>query len=276
MVCHRGMNDSHVRVSKLMSEKGICSRREADEFIQMGLVYVDGQKITQLGTKVPPNAKVTLAPEAQKIQKDLITIMINKPVGYVSAQAEKGYQPAITLLTRDNEFIPVPKSLKSSGPGGFQSVRKPAFALKKVDPQQLDGLAVIGRLDIDSTGLLVFTQDGRLAKQVIGEDSLVEKEYLVRVENLRLFSSTDLKSKIKALRNDLSLDGEKLKPCQVEQINEDQLRFILNEGKKRQIRRMCELVDMKVIGLKRVRIGQLKLGDLPVGKWRQLQITEKI
>lgn len=271
------MNDSSlVRVSKLMSEKGICSRREADEFIQMGLVYVDGVKVTQLGTKVSPNAKVTLAPEAQKIQKDLITIMINKPVGFVSAQPEKGYQPAITLLVPANEYTPVPKSLKSSGPGGFQSVRKPAFALKKVDPQTLDGLAVIGRLDIDSTGLLVFTQDGRLAKQVIGEESEVEKEYLVRIENLGRFSPTELKAKIRTLKNDLSLDGEKLKPCHVEQINEDQLRFILNEGKKRQIRRMCELVEMKVIGLKRVRIGNLKLGDLPVGKWRQLQLTEKI
>ncbi len=275
MVCHGGMNDTLVRVSKLMSEKGICSRREADEFIQMGLVYVDGQKVTQLGTKVSPQAKVTLAPEAQKIQKDLVTIMLNKPVGYVSAQAEMGYQPAITLLKPENEFTPVRKTLQS-GPGGFKGVGKPAFAFKKIDPQRLDGLAVIGRLDIDSTGLLVFTQDGRLAKQVIGEDSDVEKEYLVRIENLGQFSALELKNKIKTLRNDLSLDGEKLKPCEVEQINEDQLRFILNEGKKRQIRRMCELVEMRVIGLKRVRIGNLKLGDLPAGKWRQLQITEKI
>ncbi|MFN7905453.1 MAG: pseudouridine synthase [Pseudobdellovibrionaceae bacterium] len=264
-----------VRVSKLMSEKGMCSRREADEFIQMGLVYVDGEKITQLGTKVPPGSKVTLAPEAQKIQKDFITIMINKPIGFVSAQAEKDYKPAITLLTKENEFKSDPKITRTSSNDRI-NIRKPAFAMKKIDPQTLEGLAVIGRLDIDSTGLLIFTQDGRLAKQVIGEDTLIEKEYLVRIENLHQFSPSDLKARIRTLKNDLSLDEEKLKPCHVEQINEDQLMFILNEGKKRQIRRMCELVGMKVIGLKRVRVGNLKLGDLPVGKWRQLKLTEKI
>jgi 23S rRNA pseudouridine2604 synthase len=269
------MSENFVRVSKLMSEKGMCSRREADEFIQMGLVYVNGEKVTQLGTKVAPNSKVTLAPEAQKIQKDQVTIMLNKPIGFVSAQPEKEYKPAIVLLTKENEYRPEPARAKT--PLADRSlIRKPAFALQKVDPQRLEGLAVIGRLDIDSTGLLVFTQDGRLAKHVIGEDSDVEKEYLVRIENLFELNPLEIKKKIRILQNDLSLDGEKLKPCHVEQINEDQLLFILHEGKKRQIRRMCELVGLRVVGLKRVRVGNLKLGDLPVGKWRQLNLTEKI
>lgn len=270
------MSEKDVRVSKLMSEKGMCSRREADEFIQMGLVYVNGEKITQLGTKVPPDSKVTLDPQAQKIQKEQVTIMLNKPVGFVSAQAEKDYKPAIVLLTKENEYRPDPTRTQKSQLSDRTLIRKPAFALQKVDPQRLEGLAVIGRLDIDSTGLLVFTQDGRLAKHVIGEDSDVEKEYLVRIENLFHLSPTEVKKKIRTLQHDLSLDGEKLKHCHVEQINEDQLMFILKEGKKRQIRRMCELVGFKVIGLKRVRIGNLKLGDLPAGKWRQLNLTEKI
>jgi 23S rRNA pseudouridine2604 synthase len=123
-------------------------------------------------------------------------------------------------------------------------------------------------LDIDSTGLLVLTQDGRVAKQLIGEDSEVEKEYLVRVEGT--LSAEALASLI----HGLALDGEPLKPARVKWQNEDQLNFVLTEGKKRQIRRMCELVGLKVVGLKRIRIGKVKLGDLPMGKWRYLRDDE--
>ena len=133
----------------------------------------------------------------------------------------------------------------------------------------LKGLAPAGRLDIDSQGLLVLTQDGRIAKQLIGADSEIEKEYLVRVQG------TLSKQQLELLNHGLSLDGETLKLAQVSWQNQDQLRFILREGKKRQIRRMCELVGLKVTGLKRVRIGQVKLGDLPTGKWRYLRDKEK-
>jgi 23S rRNA pseudouridine2604 synthase len=132
----------------------------------------------------------------------------------------------------------------------------------------LRGLAPAGRLDIDSSGLLVFTQDGRIAKQLIGAGSEVEKEYLVRVEGRLAVQGLAL------LNHGLSLDGQALKPAQVVWQNEDQLRFILREGKKRQIRRMCELVGLKVTGLKRVRIGNVKLGELPLGKWRYLGSDE--
>jgi 23S rRNA pseudouridine2604 synthase len=130
-----------------------------------------------------------------------------------------------------------------------------------------------GRLDIDSVGLLVLTQDGRIAKQLIGEDRLIEKEYLVRVKYLRQGKLPE--SDLKRLNHGLSLDGNALLPAKVSWQNDDQLRFILREGKKRQIRRMCELVGLQVIGLKRVRIGNVKLGDLPVGQWRYLAESEK-
>ena len=123
-------------------------------------------------------------------------------------------------------------------------------------------------MDIDSQGLLVFTQDGRVAKQLIGENSEVEKEYLVRVIGKLAGNGLNM------LSHGLSLDGQRLKPAKVTWQNEDQLRFILREGKKRQIRRMCELVGLKVTGLKRVRIGKIKLGDLPVGQWRYLREDE--
>ena len=134
--------------------------------------------------------------------------------------------------------------------------------------RDLKKLAPAGRLDIDSQGLLVLTQDGRIAKQMVGENSRIEKEYLVRVEGALS------PAKLALLNHGLSLDGQALKPAQVNWLNRDQLRFILNEGKKRQIRRMCELVGLKVTGLKRVRIGKVKLGNLPEGQWRYLEEGE--
>jgi 23S rRNA pseudouridine2604 synthase len=242
-------SDGKIRLSKLMAEKGLCSRREADAFIAAGLVYVDGEKISVLGTKVLPTARVTLDSKAMRTQKNLATILLNKPVGYVSAQPEPQYTPAIKLITPENQY---------------------GTSKMKLKPEHFEGLAVAGRLDIDSQGLLLFTQDGRIAKQIIGENSEVDKEYLVRVDgNLP-------KEKLQLLRHGLVLDGKPLKPAIVEWVNEDQLRFILNEGKKRQIRRMCEAVGLRVRGLKRVRIGKINLGHLPEGQWRFLEADEEI
>lgn len=238
-----------IRLSKLMSELGICSRREADSYIEKGWVLVDGEPVSELGTKVFPNQKVTLNKSAQAQQQTQVTILLNKPISYVSGQAEDGYQPAVVLIKADtrwaNDTVP-----------------------QRFSPQHLRGLAPAGRLDIDSQGLLVLTQDGRVAKQLIGEDSPIDKEYLVRVTGKFVGNGLNM------LNHGLSLDGKKLKPAKVTWQNEDQLRFVLNEGKKRQIRRMCELVGLKVTGLKRVRIGKIKLGDLPVGQWRYLRADE--
>ena len=238
-----------IRLSKLMSERGICSRREADAYIEKGLVFVDGQRISELGTRVDPDCEIKLANEASRQQQARVTLLLNKPIGYVSGQPEPGFTPAVTLIR--------PENLWSEGGG-------PAF-----QPAHLKGLAPAGRLDIDSTGLLVLTQDGRIAKQLIGDDSEIEKEYLVRVQG-----GLDDQG-LKLLNHGLSLDGQKLRPAQVTWQNEDQLRFVLKEGRKRQIRRMCELVGLKVVGLKRVRIGRVMLGHLPVGKWRYLREDEQ-
>jgi 23S rRNA pseudouridine2604 synthase len=239
--------DGMVRVSKLLSEQGLCSRREADSYIARGWVWADGVRVTELGTRVLPTAKITLDQHASMMQEQRVTILLNKPVGYVSGQAEDGYQPASVLITAENQI--------DSDTDRFQHINR-------------RGLAPAGRLDIDSTGLLVLTQDGRIAKQLIGENSTVEKEYLVRVEGK--LAPGDLER----LRHGLELDGEALKPAKVKWQNADQLNFILREGKKRQIRRMCEMVGLKVIGLKRIRIGNVLLGDLPPGKWRFLRGNE--
>jgi 23S rRNA pseudouridine2604 synthase len=238
-----------VRLSKLMSERGLCSRREADTYIERGLVFVDGVRVNQLGTKVDPDCAIRLDRAADEQQQQRVTLLLHKPIGYVSGQPEPGYQPAVVLIRADTQW-------------------QDGHAPLALHPAHLKGLAPAGRLDIDSTGLLVLTQDGRIAKQLIGEHSDVEKEYLVRVAG-RLDDSD-----LARLNHGLSLDGRKLKPARVTWQNADQLRFILKEGRKRQIRRMCELVGLKVLGLKRVRIGRVRLGDLPPGQWRCLRPDE--
>ncbi|ALS63486.1 hypothetical protein AT302_22335 [Pandoraea norimbergensis] len=248
-----------LRLSKRMSELGLCSRREADEWIAKGWVRVDGKVVTELGTRILPTQDITVVQAARKEQANRMTIIIHKPVGYVSGQAEDGYEPAIVLVTRENHW--------SEDDAGV-----------RFSPTHLRSLAPAGRLDIDSTGVLVLTQDGRIAKQLIGEDSDVEKEYLVRVsydgqeQNVQaLFPE----SRLALLRHGLELDDQPLKPAQVEWQNPEQLRFVLKEGKKRQIRRMCELVGLHVTGLKRVRMGRVTLGNLPVGEWRYLRPGEE-
>ena len=239
-----------IRVSKLMSEQGICSRREADGYIERGWVLVDGVPVTELGTRIYPTQRITLSKAAQSRQDASVTILLNKPIGYVSGQPEKNYHPAVTLVTARSRFSGDRSPLRFS-------------------PAHLRGLAPAGRLDIDSTGLLVMTQDGRIARQLIGENSGMEKEYLVRVEG-RLSQEG-----LARLNFGLSLDGVALKRAEVGWQNRDQLKFVLREGKKRQVRRMCEQVGLTVTGLKRVRIGNVRLGDLPPGQWRYLRADER-
>ena len=238
------------RLSKVMTERGICSRRDADEWIANGWVSVDGVVVDTLGTRINPNARIEVKQAAQQQQAEQVTILLHKPIGYVSGQAEDGHKPAAVLATPENRW---------------EDDRSPT----RFRREHLAGLAPAGRLDIDSTGLLVLTQDGRVAKRLIGQDSEVEKEYLVRVQG-------ELSDRgLARLRHGLELDGRALRPAQVSWQNEDQLCFKLREGRKRQIRRMCEAVGLSVVGLKRVRIGAIVLGNIPLGKWRYLGAAEK-
>ncbi len=232
-----------------MGELGLCSRREADEWIANGWVRVDGQVVSTLGTRVRPDARIEVDRHARDAQAERVTILLNKPIGHVSGQAEDGYPPAAALFTAANRW-------------------RGCRADRRFDPLHRRGLAPAGRLDIDSTGLLVLTQDGRIAKQLIGADSGIEKEYLVRVDG-RLDDAG-----LARLRHGLVLDDRALRPAHVEWLNRDQLRFVLTEGRKRQIRRMCEVVGLNVIGLRRVRIGRVRLGELPQGQWRYLSASE--
>jgi 23S rRNA pseudouridine2604 synthase len=240
-----------IRLSKALTEQGIASRREADDWIAAGWVRVDGQ-MAVLGQRVRPEQRIDIDPAARTQQARSVTILLNKPVGHVSGQAEDGYPPAAALITPANRW---------------------ADEKRPFHPGHARGLAPAGRLDIDSTGLLVLTQDGRIAKLLIGEHSLVEKEYLVRVAHAYDGGVPD--AVLQRLRHGLELDGEALKPAKVSWANEDQLRMVLQQGKKRQIRRMCEAVGLQVVGLKRVRIGSVVLGKLPAGQWRYLRDDER-
>ena len=265
------------RLNKRMAELGLASRREADDWIGRGWVKVNGQVAT-MGMQVTPDARIEVAKQAQGQQANQVTILLNKPMGIVSGQAEDGHLPAITLVQPQNRWA------EDNARFFFH-------------PKQLQSLVPAGRLDIDSIGLLVLTQDGRVARQLIGEDSQMEKEYLVRVtsagwgeagergDELREIHESDVvrtnvqavfpRDRLEQLRHGLSLDGQALKPAKVTWQNPEQLRVVLTEGKKRQIRRMCELVGLKVVGLKRVRIGNVMLGNLPLGQWRYLAAQEK-
>ena len=265
-----------VRLNKRMAELGICSRREADDWIAQGWVKVNG-KPAEMGVKVTPADKVEVDKKAHGQQAQQVTILLHKPMGYVSGQAEDGHEPAVMLINPRTHW-------------------REDTSTNRFSPPQLRGLAPAGRLDIDSVGLLVLTQDGRVARQLIGEDSGIEKEYLVRVayhgldrpaplgQLVRIDDDDPVTTNVQAvfpramlarLRHGLSLDGQPLKPARVEWQNPEQLRFVLTEGKKRQIRRMCEAVGLKVVGLKRIRIGRVVLGNLPVGAWRYLGVDEK-
>ncbi len=284
-----------VRLNKRMAELGLASRREADDWIAKGWVKVNG-KVAEMGMQVLPSARIEITKQAAGAQANQVTVLINKPLGLVSGQAEDGHEPAITLVQPQNRWA------EDNARFFFH-------------PSQLKSLVPAGRLDIDSTGLLVLTQDGRVARQLIGEDSVMQKEYLVRVaftgvhnaaaatsaaathaplrapsrpaappQLSRIDDDDPITSDVQSvfppamlarLRHGLSLDGQALKPAVVEWQNPEQLRFVLTEGKKRQIRRMCELVGLKVVGLKRVRVGNVMLGKLPVGQWRYLAPHEK-
>lgn len=234
------------RVNKWLASEGVCSRREAEALIADGLVLIDGAVVEDVGRKIEPGQTLTLTHQGAALLAGAFTAVLNKPVGTVSAQPEPGQTPAARLITRAN----------LSG----DCVEIPSTQTK---------LAPLGRLDLDSRGLLLLSEDGVLAKAVIGAASKLDKEYLVRV------AGAVGEAKLARLRHGLMLDGHALKPAKVEQVEDQRLRFILREGRNRQIRRMCEAVDLRVTDLLRLRIGPLKLANLPEGKWRPLVPAER-
>jgi 23S rRNA pseudouridine2604 synthase len=233
------------RVNRWLAQSGVCSRREAEGLIADGLVSIDGERVDDVGRKILPGQTLTLADKAEA-RLEGFTAVLNKPVGFVSGQPEPGYTPAVRLLTRE-ALVGATATIPGSGMS----------------------LPPLGRLDLDSHGLLILSNDGVLAKAVVGPQSELDKEYVVRVAG-RIDEGT-----LGRLRYGLELDGRQLRPAKVDVIEGQTLRFVLQEGRNRQIRRMAELVGLRVMDLKRVRIGPLALGDLPQGRWRVLTPDER-
>jgi 23S rRNA pseudouridine2604 synthase len=199
-----------------------------------------------VGRKIELGQTLVLSDAAQGQLEASLTVVLNKPAGVVSSQPEGDQVPAVRLLTA--------RALIGESPA---------------IPDRNTRLAPLGRLDQDSHGLLVLSDDGVLAKALIGPNSTLDKEYLVRV------AGPITEPKLAKLRHGLTLDGRQLKPAKVTLAGEQRLRFVLMEGRNRQIRRMCEFVDLAVTDLYRLRIGPLKLGDLPEGRWRVLTSAER-
>ena len=234
-----------VRINKWLGQTGVCSRREAEALIAAGMVTIDGESVTDAGRKIEPGQTLTLNDRGEAALASGVTILIHKPLGYVSGQPEPDKIPAVRLLTADNLI----------GEG--------------TPPAEDASLPPIGRLDEDSRGLLMLSSDGVVAKAVIGPQSKLDKEYLVRIEG------DVTEKKLALLRRGLMLDGRILKYAKVSRMEQNRLRFILTEGRNRQIRRMCEMVDLEVTDLLRIRVGPIHLNNLPEGKWRMITNEER-
>lgn len=234
-----------VRINKWLGQTGVCSRREAEALIAAGMVTIDGESVTDAGRKIEPGQTLTLNDRGEAALASGVTILIHKPLGYVSGQPEPDKIPAVRLLTAEN--------LVGEG----------------TPPAEDASLPPIGRLDEDSRGLLMLSSDGVVAKAVIGPQSKLDKEYLVRIEG------DVTEKKLALLRRGLMLDGRILKYARVSRMEQNRLRFILTEGRNRQIRRMCEMVDLEVTDLLRIRVGPIHLNNLPEGKWRMITPDER-
>lgn len=220
-----------MRLNKYISSLNIASRREADKLIKDGKVKVNGEIIINPAIQVGENDKIICDIEDYKNEK--IYIKLNKPVGYVVSNNKKEGKPIYKLLDEK---------------------------LKKLYP--------VGRLDKDSKGLILFTNDGIFSRKIIGEESECEKEYYVKLEG----NISD--GALKKLEFGISLDGKKLKRAIVKRVSKNSFNIILKEGRNRQIRRMCEKVGFEVILLKRLRISNIYLNDLQEGKFEYLTKDE--
>ncbi|MFN7263307.1 MAG: pseudouridine synthase [Phenylobacterium sp.] len=236
--------DAPERVNRWLAHQGVCSRREADALIAEGRIRIEGETVADPGRKILPGQTLEVIDEASPGEGP-VTILVNKPPGLVSAHPEPGQAEARSLLTADR------------AEGG------------ELPPPADLSLPPAGRLDRESRGLLVLSSDGVVARAIISPASILKKEYQVRV------AGALTADRIARLRHGLSLDGRALKPAGVFRKGEDRLRFVLTEGRNRQIRRMCELVGLRVTDLQRTRIGPLSLEGLPEGRWRHLTAPER-
>lgn len=231
------------RVAKIMARRGLCSRREAERLIAAGEVQVNGVIMREQGCKAPLDAEIVLGSAAHAELDAKLTVLLHKPVGIVSTLPEPGQTPAWRLLRKDAVAGPIDPAL-----------------LARIVAESAT-LSVAGRLDRNSRGLLLLTQDGTVARRLVGGNG-VEKTYLVRTAE----PVTD--SQLGKLRGPLRLDDQALRPMRVERVESSLLRFGLVEGRNHQLRRVCRHVGLYVVDLLRTGIGPFSLAGLAEGRWR--------
>ena len=223
-----------MRLQKFLSRAGICSRRKGEEYIEAGWVKVNGKTVTELGVKVDPERDVVeVDRNAIRCDRTPTYIALNKPRGYVSSCRQQDEKVVLDLLDIAESVYPV------------------------------------GRLDKDSTGLLLLTNDGRLHHRISHPSFNHEKEYEVTVDKPLP------EGVLRKLAKGLPLMGTRTRPASVKRLSSRRFRIVLQEGKNRQIRRMVRKVGNRVVRLKRIRIANIRLADLPSGHWRHLTAKEK-
>jgi len=226
-----------------MANRGLCSRREAERLIAAGQVSVDGVVVREQGCKASPDAVIEISPDTSSTLGGRLTVILHKPVGIVSTQPQADQVPAWKLIGNDTVQGRIDSETLAS------IARKP------------ERFSVAGRLDRASRGLLVLTEDGRVAKRLISGHE-VEKTYLVRV------AEVVRDEQLRKLRGSMTLDGEPLLPMRAERVSANSIRFVLVEGRKHQIRRVCRRVGLNVTDLLREAVGPFRLEGLPEGRWR--------
>ena len=220
-----------MRINKYISETGVCSRREADKWILAGRVTCNGQ-LAALGTRVSEGDEVRIDGELIGARKKQIYIALNKPAGITCTTEAHIEDNVVDLIGHPERIFP------------------------------------IGRLDKDSEGLILLTNDGDIVNEILRSENNHEKEYIVRVDR----PITDLS--LKMMTGGVKIMGEMTKPCKVSRIDRESFRMILTQGLNRQIRRMCSALGYKAQALKRVRIMNIHLGSLKSGQWRYLTDAE--
>ncbi len=232
------------RVTKLLAKRGVCSRREAERLIDAGEVLVEG-RVVERGAKVHPDALIEVTTAGQRSLASAVTVALHKPVGIVSSLPEDGQREARSLI----------KATTLHGDCDSSSLRRVLSAA--------DNLAVAGRLDRASRGLLILTSDGVVARALIGSHT-ISKSYVVTVDG------DVAEGQLARLNRSMSLDDRRLLPMVVRRAGRGRLRFELVEGMKHQIRRCCGKVGLEVVDLFRDAVGPVRLGELPEGRWRPL------
>ena len=218
-----------IRINKYIASCGVCSRRSAEEIILAGRVRINGQVVTELGTKVNSGDVVEVDDKKISLEQEKVYIMLNKPRGYITTSKEQFGRPSVLELL---------------------DVSQRVFA--------------VGRLDMDSEGLLLLTNDGEFTNKIIHPTKHISKTYEV------VLKKEIADENIEKLKQGVDIGGYITRPAIVEKVDNKNIIITIHEGKNRQVRKMCEAVGNKVVNLKRVAIGDLELGELKTGKYKYL------